>query len=279
MASYADARKSNGYWRLRIDDIDPPRAMPGAEKQIPRTLNNYGFNWDGEIIYQSERSAVYQHALKTLNQHGLLYPCGCSRRKLQGEAIYPGHCKPASTASQSQELATKQVQHKLSTSDNNVAIRVIMDASVSISDAIQGTQHFEAGEQFGDTVLVRRDELFSYALCCAVDDAAGFNHIVRGFDLLPTTAVQVRLMELLNLPVPNYAHIPVAINQEAQKLSKQTHAETIDSMPILPTLFKAWEFLGQEAIQANTVDAFWTSAIRQWQIERVPKHGTINANL
>lgn len=271
MASFADARKHQGLWQLRIDDIDPPRAMPGASEEIQRTLSQYGFVWDGEPIMQSSRTQAYQAALQKLHGSASLYLCQCSRRDLSGFKIYPGTCKPSSNPSQSGTKLANKVLHKLTVSDKKNAIRVIIEANTEFDDTIQGTQRFSAGEHYGDTVVLRRDELFSYALCCAVDDANNISHVVRGQDLLPTTAAQLHIMHLLALPTPQYAHIPVATNAQAQKLSKQTHAEPISEQPVLTTLIKAWEFLGQTTVKASSVEAFWSNAIPQWNIEAVPK--------
>ncbi len=279
VASYADARHNSGRWLLRIDDIDPPRTMPEAMQQIPHTLKHFGFCWDDDIIWQSKHTEQYQRALQALNEARLLYLCSCSRSMLRSSAIYPRFCKPASTTSRNAHPAAIDVQHKLTVSDNQNAIRVIMDASVSFTDAIQGDRHYEAQKHFGDTVVVRRDELFSYALCCAVDDANGITHVVRGSDLLPTTAAQITIMKQLKLAVPNYAHIPVATNAQAQKLSKQTHAAPIDTMPTLPTLFKAWEFLGQVPFKTSTVESFWSQAIELWQLKRIPRCESICESL
>ncbi|MCL4148766.1 UNVERIFIED_CONTAM: hypothetical protein GTU68_002385 [Idotea baltica] len=254
MASYCDARLHNGTWRLRLDDIDPPREMADAAKQIPRSLNTYGFNWDGNIINQSMRTAVYRQHLLELNEKSALFLCACTRKELAGCAIYPGNCR------------TETNSHT-----KNLIKNKIIDNDVNLNDLIQGNQFFIAGEHFGDTVLARRDDLFSYALCCAIDDADGITHVIRGSDLLPTTGVQVRLMQLLALPIPQYAHIPVALNSEQQKLSKQTLAEPIDEMPVLATLLRAWQFLGQTQLNVHSVDAFWQAAFAAWQISLVPK--------
>ena len=274
MASYADAKSNNGLWRLRIDDIDPPRAQKGAVDQIPKTLQQFGFRWDGNIIHQSTRTASYQQALSELNRLKRLYACGCSRRDLSAHAFYPGTCRP-STASQSLDLARQQVQQKLTLSDKKVAIRVIMDNAIAFDDQIQGAQRFDVDKHFADAVLLRRDDLFSYALCCAVDDADEITHIVRGSDLLPTTATQISIIRLLEKQEPRYAHIPVVTNKEAQKLSKQTRADAIDGMPVLPTLLKAWRCLGQDKLQVSSESAFWEAAFKAWNLHKVPSVNAI----
>jgi len=236
MASYCDARSRNGIWQLRIDDIDPPRAMPDAAQLIPKTLNQYGFEWDGAIVFQSTRTDQYQQALKQLNEKGALFACRCSRRELKDHAIYPGTCRPAT----------------------------------SMPDVLTATKQ-QIDKELGDTVVLRRDNFFSYALACAIDDARDVTHIVRGADLLSSTAPQINIMRLLGLRVPTYAHIPVALNTDQQKLSKQTHADALDAMPVLPTLLSAWQFLGQSQLNVHNVEAFWQAAFQTWQMARVPK--------
>ncbi len=257
MASYCDARSQGGSWLVRIDDIDPPRAMPCATTLIPRSLIRYGFQWDGEIVFQSARTQLYQQHLLSLCKKNVLFLCHCTRKELIGHANYPGTCR----------------QHrveKIPEPNGQSALRVLINANVAFDDLIQGPQSFIVGAHFGDTVVVRRDDLFSYALCCAVDDADGISHVIRGSDLLPTTGVQVRLMQLLGLNIPTYAHIPVALNADQQKLSKQTLADPIDEMPVLPTLLRAWQFLGQTELNVHSVESFWQAAIAAWRLSRVP---------
>lgn len=270
MASYCDARSHNGTWRLRIDDIDPPRAIQNASALFQKTLHNYGFDWDGPIIFQSERTEAYRHCLLQLNDKHKLYLCNCSRRDMRDHNVYPGNCKPSITNRKSPSQAKTEVAEKLEKTDLNNAIRAVMDTVVTFIDVIHGEQTAEPGAHLGDTVVVRRDDLFAYALACAVDDADGISHVVRGADLLPTTAAQISIMELLGLSSPLYAHIPLALNHNNQKLSKQTQAIAIDTMAELPTLKRAWQALGQPKLDAHSVHTFWQAAIPAWDIHRVP---------
>jgi len=271
MASYCDARKHHGTWRLRIDDIDPPRAITNASAQFQQTLHNYGFQWDGPIIHQSKRNDVYQQLLHQLNTKHKLYLCACSRRDLQGATIYPNTCKPSPRLPNSDENAAHEVNAQLNNPDKHSAIRIAMDENVTFNDLIQGDQAVEVGKQLGDTVVVRRDGLFAYALACAIDDGDGITRVVRGSDLLPTTATQIRIMEMLDLNTPQYAHIPVALNSNNQKLSKQTQAKPIDAMATLPTLQRAWRALGQITVHAHSVESFWRAAIPAWNLYSVSK--------
>lgn len=276
MASYCDARNHNGFWHLRIDDIDPPRAMPGAIEQIQQTLKTYGFNWDGDALLQSQRTQHYLRKLQKLNELHLLFPCDCSRRRLSNQPVYPGYCNPISTAPiRTTSEAAEIVKTKLLKGNQNQAIRITVDTTIWFNDRIQGEQVFDDGQP-GDTIVVRRDDLFSYALACAVDDADGITHVVRGYDLLETTASQLAIIKRLDLQPPSYAHIPVVVNNEQQKLSKQTHAPSLDAMPVLITLLKAWKALGQCELQATTIDAFWLMAIPAWELASVPRQSQLD---
>jgi len=270
LASCCDARSNNGIWRLRIDDIDPPRATPHAAAQFQETLHTYGFQWDGPIIFQSQRIDTYRKRLLQLNDKHKLYPCSCSRRDLGNHSIYPKTCRPPSGLPNSHAKAASAVIEKLSHTDGKHALRVTIDSNVAFNDLIQGSQYLEAGKQLGDTVVVRRDDLFSYSLACAIDDASGISRVVRGADLLPTTAAQISIMQLLELDVPEYAHIPIALNSNSQKLSKQTQAKPIDAMAVLPTLRRAWQALGQKNLDVHSVSSFWQAAIPAWNLHSVP---------
>lgn len=277
MASYCEARNNNGVWHLRIDDIDPPRAMPDATNHFQDTLSTYGFEWDGPVIHQSQRTLHYQQKLQQLNDIQLLFPCDCSRSRLAKEPVYPGYCSPVSAvAVRSPKASADIVRRKLSNGNKDYAIRIIIDSAVWFDDDIQGHQRFVDGQP-GDTIVVRRDDLFAYALACALDDASGITHVVRGSDLLPTTASQLAIMSRLKLEPPRYAHIPVAVNSDAQKLSKQTKAQALDTMPALPTLLQAWQFLGQRHIAVNSVSAFWQAAFSTWQLSNVPKQSQLQS--
>lgn len=273
MASYCDARKNNGQWQLRIDDIDPPREMPNAAVAMQDTLTQYGFIWDGPVLYQSKRSHHYLSALHQLNDASLLFTCDCSRSKLANQAFYPGYCNPTqtgSTSSLSLAEAAKKVSNKLNNKDSNNAIRINTNAAITFNDRIQGEQVYDDGQP-GNIVVVRRDDLFAYSLACAIDDSDGITHVVRGSDLLPTTASQLAIMECLGLTPPSYAHIPVARNSDNQKLSKQTLAPPLDKMDTLATLLLAWRFLQQREFtaQVTSVPAFWEQAIASWNIDLI----------
>ncbi len=276
LASYCDAKQAQGLWQLRIDDIDPPRENPGAADRIQTTLTQYGFRWDGPTQFQSQRLGYYTQKLHELNSAHLLYACTCSRKQLQGARIYPGNCAPALADAAN---TAAQVAQKINHTDADVALRLKVNSNVSFNDLIQNHQTFHVGMDIGDTIVLRRDGLFAYALCCAIDDADQVTHVVRGADLLATTGAQLQVIHSLGLNAPNYAHIPVASNVQGQKLSKQTMAQAIQTMNALDTLKAAWHFLGQSDVQANTVKDFWDSAISLWNLARVPKCSQVQTEI
>ncbi len=268
MASYCDARHNHGEWLLRIDDIDPPREAPGATSRIISTLEAFGFEWDDDIRFQANRTVQYQTALQQLNANHRLYCCTCTRAELAGLKHYPGTCLPKQLAQVEQE-----VDHRLQQQSEESCVRVHIDACVEFTDRLHGpvTTHFD--RMANDPVLYRKDGLFSYTLACAVDDANGITHVVRGSDLLGTTAHQIALMQALSLTHPIYAHIRVATNAQGQKLSKQTQAAVLDTRNAIALLGDAWLFLGQAPFTFYSIGEFWNEAFALWQIEKCTHEG------
>ncbi len=266
MASFCDARVNRGQWSVRIDDIDPLREVPGAASLQLSTLEAYGFAWDGEVIYQSQRQLRYREALESLNALGKLYICTCSRKKLTNNSSYPGYCRPAANVNPRQPIT-----QRLRNTHHNSAIRMLLNQDIGFVDGVQGKLRFNPRHNLGDPILLRRDNLTAYALACAMDDCDEITCVVRGADLLNATAVQLAIMVELDLPQPAYAHVPVATNSEAQKLGKQTGATALSRLPVLPTLVQAWKFLGQSTICVDTVTDFWSAAQRSWSLDQVPR--------
>ncbi|MFO1372807.1 MAG: tRNA glutamyl-Q(34) synthetase GluQRS [Candidatus Competibacteraceae bacterium] len=266
LGSFLDARHQDGEWWVRIEDLDPPRVVPGAALHILHTLEAHGLCWDGAVVYQSQRCAHYQAALEQLQQRGLAYPCTCSRKDLgriarPGPAgfVYPGLCRNG-------------VRHP----GRPVAIRLRTDDGyLGFHDAIQGDYGQYLEREIGDFVIRRADGLFAYQLAVVIDDAAqGITQIVRGSDLLDSTPRQILLQRLLDLPTPAYAHLPVAVDRRGCKLSKQTRAPPLDSRRSGPTLVAALQFLGQAppldlALEPPAVILDW--ACTHWQRTQVPK--------
>ena len=263
MASYCDARAHGGEWLLRIEDLDEPRSRDGAGAQILAQLAAYGFQWDGPVVWQSERQAPYQSALDELVARGLAFPCACSRRDLEGaalapggERIYPGTCRRAITPGRSPR-----------------SWRVAVNAeAIGFRDRVQGWFEQRLDSEVGDFVVKRADGIFAYQLAVVVDDALqGVTHVVRGCDLLASTPRQIWLQRQLGLATPAYLHHPVAIDARGEKLSKQTGAAPLSDEP-LPTLVSAWRFLDQAAPSSPpaSVQGFWQWAHRRWNAPSLP---------
>ena len=256
VASWLDARAAGGRWRLRIEDLDRPRVQPGAADEILRTLEALGLVWDGEVLYQSRRTALYREALERLRAH--TYWCGCSRREIadsslslaaDGARIYPGSCRAG--------LAAGRTARAL-------RVRVPGD-EIRFVDRVQGPQAQVLARDVGDFVLYRADGLFAYQLAVVVDDAAqAVSDVVRGADLLDSTARQIHLQRLLGVATPRYLHVPIALDERGEKLSKQTGAQPVDARRPAEALAAALRFLGQPA--ATTLE----EAVGLWDQGLIP---------
>lgn len=265
LASYCDARAAGGEWLVRIEDVDTPRSRPGAESAIMRTLEHFQFTWDGAVVRQSDRRALYDEALAALRDRNALYACVCSRRELEsapvtstGERCYPGTCRHRGASGEA------GLRHALRVTVGN--------HSVAFTDRLQGPQRQHLAADVGDFVVRRADGLHAYQLAVVVDDAEqGITAVVRGADLLASTPRQIFLQRLLALPPLSYLHVPVAINRIGAKLSKQTLARRLPDDP-LPALLAAWTFLGQPPPPAAPASAteFWTFAHATWSPLQLP---------
>jgi glutamyl-Q tRNA(Asp) synthetase len=268
VASYCDARAAGGEWLVRIEDVDLPRARPGAERAILSALERYGFAWDGPVVRQSERGDVYAAALDRLRAQGDVYECACTRRELAGapigaggEHVYAGFCRDGIPPDRAQRTAR--------------ALRFrVRSARVEWRDRLQGLQTQDLAREVGDFVVKRADGLFAYQLAVVVDDAEqGITDIVRGSDLIASTARQILLQRHLGIATPSYLHVPIAIDAAGLKLSKQTLAAPVPDVA-LPALVAAWRFLDQSLPGGSagpaTVDEFWRSALASWNPARLP---------
>ena len=266
LASYLDARHNGGKWLLRIDDIDTPRVRSGADRQIINSLEILGLEWDGDIVYQSERPDHYEHALAQLSDRDMLYRCWCPRRITRGKP-YPGTCRARA------EIAGKPYALRVKTPDHPVVF----------VDEIQGRLIGRLNELTGDFILRRSDGLIAYNLAVVVDDAAqDITHVVRGADLLDTTFNQIYLQSVLNLPMPSYTHHPLAVDHDGKKISKQDGAtDVLAGVSPEEVLISTLHFLGQtpdpKLAQAGNRDILaW--AVANWKIELVTERRTNHNN-
>ena len=261
VASYLQARTNNGLWLLRIEDIDPPREQPGATNEIISALEHHGFEWDGDVIFQSASSDAHQAALASLLERNLAYRCQCSRRDLADAprgalgVIYPGTCRHGCNA-------------------DEFAIRVRSnDTEIAFDDILQGrlAQHLEI--ESGDFIIRRRDGLIAYHLAVVVDDEIqDVTEIVRGIDLFDSTPRQIWLQRLLGYRTPRYAHIPVITHTDGDKLSKLTGAPGIALHEVERNLVDALSALQQQpppVLAHSTREEIWSWAIKNWQLGKI----------
>ncbi|VVP51799.1 Glutamyl-Q tRNA(Asp) synthetase [Pseudomonas fluorescens] len=230
LASYLDARSVGGRWLIRMEDLDPPREEPGAQAAILKALESYGFEWDGEMVLQSDRHDAYAEVLNRLFNHGLAYACTCSRKTLAPyHGIYPGLCRNAGHDSK------------------DAAIRLrVPELEYHFIDRVQGEFRQHLGREVGDFVIRRRDGLYAYQLAVVLDDAwQGITDIVRGADLLDSTPRQLYLQELLGLPQPRYLHIPLITQPDGNKLGKSYRSPPLTEDQATPLLLRALRALGQ----------------------------------
>lgn len=266
LASYADARAQGGRWLVRMEDLDPPREMAGAADDILRTLEAFGFEWDGGVAYQSRRYDLYHEALGRLKAKGLVYPCDCSRKDWQAVAragadgfVYNGCCAG---------LDPQRALHK------TPAWRVrVPDEIIGFDDAVVGHYAQNLAHDIGDFVLLRADGFWAYQLAVVADDAAqGITHIVRGQDLLVSTPRQLWLQRALDAPEPHYAHLPLLVNGAGQKWSKQTLAPALDLGAREALLRQVMAYLKLPAApEVGRPQDLLAWAVRHWDMAKVPK--------
>lgn len=266
LASYADARAQGGRWLVRMEDLDPPREMAGAADDILRTLEAFGFEWDGGVAYQSRRYDLYHEALGRLKAKGLVYPCDCSRKDWQAVAragadgfVYNGCCAG---------LDPQRALHK------TPAWRVrVPDEIIGFDDAVVGHYAQNLAHDIGDFVLLRADGFWAYQLAVVADDAAqGITHIVRGQDLLVSTPRQLWLQRALDAPEPHYAHLPLLVNGAGQKWSKQTLAPALDLGAREALLRQVMAYLKLPAApEVDRPQDLLAWAVRHWDMAKVPK--------
>lgn len=263
LASYLDARSVSGRWLVRMEDLDPPREEPGAQAAILKALESYGFEWDGEMVRQSDRHAAYAEVLNRLFSQGLAYACTCSRKQLEPyHGIYPGFCRNAGHGTE------------------NAAIRVrVPELEYHFIDRVQGEFRQHLGREVGDFVIRRRDGLYAYQLAVVLDDAwQGITDIVRGADLLDSTPRQLYLQELLGLPQPRYLHIPLITQPDGHKLGKSYRSPPLTEDQATPLLLRALRALGHTpVIELNdaTPREVLNWGIAHWDASLIPRTLTL----
>lgn len=270
LASWLDARAHGGTWLVRIEDLDPPREVPGAAAYIIETLAVFGMTSDEPVQFQSVNGARYAAALDALTRRGVIYGCACSRKDIETAigrgggttGVYPGTCRARG----------------INVSDHGIALRIrVPDEIVAFVDRAAGPYQQSLARDVGDFVLRRADGLWAYQLAVVVDDhAQAISAVVRGADLLDNTPRQTYLQRLLGYATPTYLHVPIVTTAAGEKLSKQTGARALDRTRVLHELEQAWRHLGFSPIGAASVHAFQARAVALWR-ERWAAPSTIGA--
>ncbi|MGL4036517.1 tRNA glutamyl-Q(34) synthetase GluQRS [Kosakonia cowanii] len=264
LGSYLQARAQHGIWRVRIEDIDPPREVPGAAETILRRLEHYGLHWDGEVLWQSRRHEAYREVLARLHREGLSYFCTCTRARIQSVGgFYDGHCRT------------------LNHGPENAAVRLLQRQPVlEFTDRLRGRIVAEEKLAREDFIIHRRDGLFAYNLAVVVDDHfQGVTEIVRGADLIAPTVRHLSLYQQLGWPAPEYVHLPLALNEQGDKLSKQNHAPALPEGDPRPVLIRALQFMNQDVTkewQDLSLEDLLEKAVANWSLSRVPVTGDAN---
>lgn len=254
VASYCDAKAQQGTWLVRIEDTDIPRIYPGSEEHILRAMDAFQFEPDGEIIFQKDRLDIYAEVIEQLRQQGLVYACQCTRKMLGSNHIYQDTCRDLGLAFEQQAIRLK-----------------VAEVEICFEDRLQGRHCSELKKDLGDFVLKRRDGIINYQLAVVVDDyLQGISHVVRGADLLDNTERQIYLGQLLGYPRLSYMHLPLAMNDQGQKLSKQNLAQALDLTQAPQLLKQALQALHQAEVDLDTPDRMLQQAVVQWDIERIP---------
>jgi len=264
LASYLDAHANQGTWLLRMDDLDAPRNQAGAADKILFSLEQHGLYWDASVLYQSSRLEAYRCALSQLVKAQQIFACRCSRKFLQGSRVYPGTC--------SRQIVSTENLDKL---DGSVALRIkVGNNSLHFDDLIQGQFEGKLADETGDFIVFRKDSIYGYHLTTAVDDNfLKISHIMRGADLLQSSLQQTHLINLLNLRLPLFGHIPVIVDDRGHKLSKHSQPASIDETGPASNLCICLARLGQNPpieLQYQTVNTVIQWGIDNWNIDLIP---------
>ncbi len=267
LASFLDARAHRGTWLVRIEDVDGPRTVPGAAAEILDTLGRFGMFSAEPPVWQSQREVAYQQAFEQLLAAGFVFPCGCTRREIADslaidQTRHAGHARHATLAYPG---TCRNGLHGKPPRAWRMRVPEGDAAVLNFKDRWQGMQTQDLASEVGDFVLKRADGEWAYQLAVVVDDAnAGITHIVRGADLLDSTARQIYLQRCLGVSTPAYLHVPVIVNEQGEKLSKQTGATALDTRAPLVELTQAAKHLGLRPSPAGSLEAFFSDVTAQW---------------
>jgi glutamyl-Q tRNA(Asp) synthetase len=264
VASFLEAKTAGGEWLIRIEDLDAPRVVPGSADEILRALEALQFEWNEPVLFQSARTDAYQRSLERLQLDSRAYPCSCSRSEIEAaqkiaptageDARYPGWCRSG-----------------VRTPGRDLAVRFRIDERpIEFFDKLQGCVRIDLTTQSGDFVIKRRDGLFAYQLAVVVDDAEqAISHVVRGLDLLHSTPRQIQLQQALGLRQPEYAHVPLVIDENKMKLSKSAGSGALDLSRPSDPLWRALRFLRQSPpleLRLSDLATLWQWAIQNWRV-------------
>jgi glutamyl-Q tRNA(Asp) synthetase len=264
--SWLFARTAGGKWLVRMEDLDAPRVVAGSADEILHALERYGLTWDGQVVYQAQRAALYDDALRTLRAGNLVFDCGCSRADLQRaasaplgrEPVYPGTCRDGLPPGRTPRAIRFRAPHGL----------------IAFDDIVAGHVEEDVATLTGDFVIRRAGGVYAYQLAVVVDDAAqGVTQVVRGADLLSSTPRQIALQRALGLPTPQYAHIPLVTNAEGAKLGKRDGAlplPELDEKHIAETLAYALRILGLGEVKHDTPQRMLADALTRFDPRRIP---------
>ncbi len=263
LASWLCARHAGGQWLVRMEDLDPPREVAGSAAAILDALPAFGLVADAPVLFQSRRGPAYDAAFEQLRQAGRLFPCWCSRSELAAQGGFH-HDACVAPRDPAREPAWR--------------LRV-PDIEIRFEDALQGPQRQNLRESVGDFVIRRVDGLYSYQLACVVDDAfQGITEVVRGSDLLDSTARQILLQQWLTLPTPAYRHLPLALDVDGRKLSKSSRAMPVDPADPLPALRQALAFLAVPvSARTTSVQALLADALKHFEPSAMPHCSALSA--
>ncbi len=267
LGSYLQAKANKGLWLVRMEDIDPPREMPGAAKHILQTLEQHGLEWDGEVVYQSAQSRHYDRAIDWLKHNNLAYLCQCTRKQTHQNNPYP--------------QVYQRTCRSLGLNKSGCALRFRNDAPVmSFDDKLQGHVQAESGPGFADDFIIhRKDGLYAYQLAVVVDDITqGITEVVRGSDLLYTTLHQMTLYQAFGQPAIDYLHLPVAVTEPGKKLSKQNHAHPVSADKARHTLVDVMRFLALpvfDELALEPIPNILRWALQHWSLDALPQRQEI----